>query len=58
MGFLDKPRRYLPLAPDIHRGYCKECEKNTKQSFKAGKCQGGVWREWTCMECGYVEKVS
>lgn len=55
MGFLDKPVRPLPLAPDIHWRRCDKCKKGTKQSFKGGHMPGGVYREWTCLKCGYVE---
>jgi len=58
MGFLDKPRRYLPLWPDMQ--WCKKCKKKTEQRFSYSTAypEGEapiVSRTWRCLECGYVE---
>lgn len=60
MGFLDAPRRYLPLAPDIR--WCIKCKKKTEQRFNHSTKYPEnerpiISRTWSCLECGYIESL-
>jgi len=60
MGFLDSPRRYLPLAPDVR--WCKKCKKETGQVFNHStqfpeNKRPIVTRTYRCQECRYVETL-